>query len=123
MAEVEAVSDSDENEVNPHRDDLCNETRIPETQPVRTTLLCPSRTHTLPSFIVGQDAYTFAPVEPLGAQSLTIHRSTGDIVLNRKLSHLANHTALPDARHIQRPTPLHPLLPRGTRRRYTGYSE
>ncbi|KAF8446152.1 SacI homology domain-containing protein [Boletus edulis BED1] len=33
-------------------------------------------------FIVGQDAYTFAPVEPLGAQSLTIHRSTGDIVLN-----------------------------------------
>ncbi|KIJ68632.1 hypothetical protein HYDPIDRAFT_24893 [Hydnomerulius pinastri MD-312] len=33
-------------------------------------------------FIDGQDAYTFVPVEPLGAQSLTIHRSTGDIVLN-----------------------------------------
>lgn len=37
-------------------------------------------------FVVGHDAYTFAPVEPLGAQSLTIHRSTGDIVLNRELS-------------------------------------
>ncbi|KAG9314554.1 putative phosphoinositide phosphatase [Chiua virens] len=33
-------------------------------------------------FIAGHDVYTFAPVEPLGAQSLTIHRSTGDIVLN-----------------------------------------
>ncbi|KIK96513.1 hypothetical protein PAXRUDRAFT_825876 [Paxillus rubicundulus Ve08.2h10] len=33
-------------------------------------------------FIDGQDAYTFVPVEPLGAQSLTIRRSTGDIVLN-----------------------------------------
>ncbi|OJA20427.1 hypothetical protein AZE42_09470 [Rhizopogon vesiculosus] len=33
-------------------------------------------------FIDGQDAYTFVPVEPIGAQSLTIHRATGDIVLN-----------------------------------------
>ncbi|KAI9572765.1 SacI homology domain-containing protein [Boletus coccyginus] len=33
-------------------------------------------------FIVGQDAYCFAPAEQLGAPSLTIHRSTGDIVLN-----------------------------------------
>lgn len=36
-------------------------------------------------FIDGQDAYTFVPVEPIGAQSLTIHRATGDIVLNGKL--------------------------------------
>ncbi|KAL4068253.1 SacI homology domain-containing protein [Scleroderma yunnanense] len=33
-------------------------------------------------FIDGQDAYTFVPIEPVGAQSLTIHRATGDIVLN-----------------------------------------
>ncbi|KAG1885664.1 SacI homology domain-containing protein [Suillus subluteus] len=33
-------------------------------------------------FIDGQDAYTFVPVQPIGAQSLTIHRATGDIVLN-----------------------------------------
>ncbi|KAI6136821.1 SacI homology domain-containing protein [Pisolithus sp. B1] len=33
-------------------------------------------------FVDGKDAYTFVPIEPLGAQSLTIHRATGDIVLN-----------------------------------------
>ncbi|EGO02783.1 hypothetical protein SERLA73DRAFT_102758 [Serpula lacrymans var. lacrymans S7.3] len=34
------------------------------------------------NLFVDVDAYTFVPVEPVGAQSLTIHRSTGDIVLN-----------------------------------------
>lgn len=33
-------------------------------------------------FVDGKDAYTFVPIEPLGAQSLTIRRATGDIVLN-----------------------------------------
>ncbi|KIM67102.1 hypothetical protein SCLCIDRAFT_1210582 [Scleroderma citrinum Foug A] len=33
-------------------------------------------------FIDGNDAYTFVPIEPVGAQSLTVHRATGDIVLN-----------------------------------------
>ncbi|KAH7929386.1 inositol phosphatidylinositol phosphatase [Leucogyrophana mollusca] len=33
-------------------------------------------------FIDGQAAYTFVPVEPVGAQSLTIQRATGDIILN-----------------------------------------
>ncbi|KAI6005178.1 SacI homology domain-containing protein [Pisolithus orientalis] len=33
-------------------------------------------------FFDGEAAYTFVPIEPLGAQSLTIHRATGDIVLN-----------------------------------------
>ncbi|KAG1716326.1 hypothetical protein ID866_810 [Astraeus odoratus] len=33
-------------------------------------------------FIDGRDAYTFVPIEPLGAQSLTVHRATGDIVLS-----------------------------------------
>ncbi|KII93715.1 hypothetical protein PLICRDRAFT_88051 [Plicaturopsis crispa FD-325 SS-3] len=33
-------------------------------------------------FIDGNDAYTFVPAEPAGAQSLTIYRTTGDIVLN-----------------------------------------
>lgn len=32
----------------------------------------------------GKESYTFAPVEPLGAQSLTIYRTSGEIVLNRE---------------------------------------
>jgi hypothetical protein len=32
----------------------------------------------------GLDAYTFVPPEPVTAQSLTIYRSSGDIVVNRQ---------------------------------------
>ncbi|KAH7883796.1 SacI homology domain-containing protein [Phlebopus sp. FC_14] len=34
------------------------------------------------NLFIDQDAYVFVPVEPVGAQSLTIQRSTGDLVLN-----------------------------------------
>lgn len=51
---------------------------------VHVFVLCCILSSLIVRFIVGQDAYTFSPVEPLGAQSLTIHRATGDIVLNRE---------------------------------------
>ncbi|EIW86399.1 inositol phosphatidylinositol phosphatase [Coniophora puteana RWD-64-598 SS2] len=42
------------------------------------------------SLFVNRESYTFVPVEPLGAQSLTLDRTTGDIVLN------ATHTSVPN---------------------------
>ena len=32
----------------------------------------------------GNETYTFVPLEPAGARSLTIYRNSGDIVLNRE---------------------------------------
>lgn len=37
------------------------------------------------SFVNGNDSYTFEPVEPPGAPSLTIFRNSGEIVLNSML--------------------------------------
>lgn len=38
------------------------------------------------SYTDGNETYTFVPLEPAGARSLTIYRNSGDIVLNRELS-------------------------------------
>ncbi len=36
-------------------------------------------------YVDGNETYTFIPVEPVGARSLTIYRNSGDIVLNCEL--------------------------------------
>lgn len=69
-------------------------------------------------FIDGQDAYTFVPVQPIGAQSLTIHRATGDIVLNGELPLTRGIAATYDS--AQHRTHLSILPPRDTARQFTG---
>lgn len=75
-----------------------------------------------PRYTDGNETYTFVPVEPVGARSLTIYRNSGDIVLNRKwrLNSFMTHDVHQVPKHQTRPY----LLPRnGRERRYMALSE
>ena len=60
-----------------------NEGATPTVDPVRGVLLYLEVILTYKTrYVDGNETYTFVPVEPVGARSLTIYRNSGDIVLN-----------------------------------------
>lgn len=65
-----------------------NEGFTPTTELVSTSSLTSESLSTSYRYVDGNETYTFVPVEPVGARSLTVYRNSGDIVLNRKLRSL-----------------------------------